>query len=134
MLAETVVATARIASFLDQRVELPETRLEIGEEQALADAIGGDHQLRGLEFLDQQLEQHCGNGRRREPRRRCRRRETGIGRPKQLSQLNGALRLHPVLMSDRQWEVGRQHVDARERAPRSADHIEVPASAAVVQH
>ncbi len=79
------------------------------------------------------LEQHRRDRRGREARRRGGARQARVRGPQQLAQLMGAARLHPVLVGDRKREVGREHVDPRERAPRSADGVEGLAPAALAK-
>ena len=67
---------------------LPLGRLQLRIEQALADAVGGDDQLRRLELVDEQLEQHRRDGRRwRGAAARPRRCKLRVERADQLPQL-----------------------------------------------
>jgi hypothetical protein len=56
-----------------------------------------------------------------------------IERTHELPQIPRPRRLHPILVGDGQGIIGREHVDPRERAPRTADHVEGAAARLLFQ-
>src|SRR5215204_6112364 len=122
MLAETVLAAARVARRFDEWVERPRTFVELRIEKPLAKTESGNEQLARPEFLDDLLEEHRRDRRARLARSGKRAREVAaLGHPPEVT---GPLRLHPIVMRGGNRKVGRDHVQLGKRAPRSADHVE----------
>ena len=96
-------------------------------QQSFAQAIGGHHQSARFELAHHHRQQGGGIGQRRHARSRHGR---NLFQPRLVDmaddagQLLRARRGHVILMDDRQRKMRELHVEARQRPPRPADHVE----------